>query len=223
MDFDSVLGSHPMSELIKEFCPAGVLFKKIGSFANCLSGATPSTQNSAYWSDGTIPWMSSGEVNKGIIFQTDIKISSRGFDSCSTKMIPSGAVVMALAGQGKTRGMVARTRIELCTNQSLCSIVCSSDVSSDYLYHLLRSRYQSLRQTSSGEGGRGGLNLQMIREYVVPVPPIHIQEQIVFVLDKLDALANDLNIGLPAEIAARRKQYEYYRDKLLTFKELDAE
>ena len=111
-----------LAELIEELCPDGVEYMPIGSFAQCIAGATPNSKDPALW-DGNIPWMSSGEVNKRTIYSTDRCITQRGFDSCSTKMIPSGAVVVALAGQGKTRGTVARTRIELCTNQSLCAIV----------------------------------------------------------------------------------------------------
>jgi type I restriction enzyme S subunit len=61
----------------------------------------------------------------------------------------------------------------------------------------------------------------MVTSFSVPIPPLEVQREIVSILDKLDALVNDLTFGLPAEIAARRKQYEYYRNKLLTFKELE--
>ena len=57
--------------------------------------------------------------------------------------------------------------------------------------------------------------------YIVPIPPLSEQERIVSILDKFDALVNDISVGLPAEINARRKQYEYYRNKLLTFKPLE--
>ena len=66
------------------------------------------------------------------------------------------------------------------------------------------------------------ISSQRLGEVVIPVPPLEIQKEIVSILDKLDALVNDITIGLPAEIAARRKQYEHYRNKLLTFKELEA-
>jgi len=112
-----------IEKLIAEMCPNGVEFCTIGEIAQCCSGATPKSGVIAYWENGTIPWMNSGEVNKETVYFTDKKITQAGYDSCSTKMIPANAVVVALAGQGKTRGTVARTRIELCTNQSLCSII----------------------------------------------------------------------------------------------------
>ncbi len=199
-------------------CPNGVQYKSIGSFSKCVAGATPNSKNPSLW-DGDIPWMSSGEVNKKTVYSTNRFITQLGFDSCSTKMVPAGAVVIALAGQGKTRGTVARIRIELCTNQSLCAIITDKTVDSDYLFHYLSGQYDNLRAVSSGDGTRGGLNLKMIRAYKVPVPPIEEQRRIADVLDRFDMLVNDISSGLPAEIAARRAQYEYYRDRLLSFTE----
>ena len=71
-----------------------------------------------------------------------------------------------------------------------------------------------------GEGSQNNLSSKKIRTFKIPVPPLEEQERIVAILDKFDALVNDISSGLPAEIEARRKQYEYYRDKLLTFPEL---
>ena len=206
-----------LADLIAQLCPDGVEYKPIGSFAQCVAGATPNSKDPSLW-DGNIPWMSSGEVNKRIIRSTDRCITQRGFDSCSTKMIPAGAVVVALAGQGKTRGTVARTRIELCTNQSLCAIISDANVDSDFLFHYLVSQYNNLRAVSSGDGTRGGLNLKMIREYRVPVPPVEIQREIVRILDQFTTLEAELE----AELEARRAQYEHYRNHLLSYESLAA-
>lgn len=210
-----------LAELIEELCPDGVEYKPIGSFAQCVAGATPNSKDPSLW-DGDIPWMSSGEVNKRIIYSTDRCLTQRGFDSCSTKMVPAGAVVVALAGQGKTRGTVARTRIELCTNQSLCAIISDVSVDSDFLFHYLVSQYNNLRTVSSGDGTRGGLNLKMIREYRVPVPPLEVQREIVGILDQFTALEAALEAELEAELEARRTQYEHYRNHLLSYESLAA-
>jgi type I restriction enzyme S subunit len=196
--------------------------RRIEDFSKCFAGATPLTSREEYWTRGNIPWIASGEVNKGTIYYSDQTITELGFKNSSTKMVPSGSVLIALAGQGKTRGMVARTRIDACTNQSLCAIVTDSTVNSDYLYFYMRSQYLAYRAMSSGEGGRGGLNLQDIKSIKVPVPDLEIQQEIVGILEKYENMIIDLKSGLPAEIAARRQQYEYYRNKLLTFKELKA-
>ena len=192
---------------------------KLGEIAELYAGATPKTTNTEYWTNGTIPWMSSGEVNLGQVFKTEKKITQLGYDSCSTKLVPPNTVVVALAGQGKTRGTVAITRIELCTNQSLCSIVPDTSLKSDFLYHYLKGQYQTLRNISSGDGTRGGLNLKTLKDFEIPLPPLDVQERLVRVLDNFDSICSDLKIGLPAEIEARKKQYEFYRDALLTFAE----
>ena len=195
----------------------GYAVVRLGEIGELCAGATPSTSKPEYWENGTISWMSSGEVNLGQVYQTEKKITKKGFENCSTKMVPKNTVVVALAGQGKTRGTVAITRISLCTNQSLCSILTKDFVDSYYLYFYLKSQYQRLRAISSGEGTRGGLSLRILRDFELPLPPLSVQQRIVKILDRFDSLCNDISSGIPAEIEARKKQYEYYRDKLLSF------
>lgn len=159
----------------------------ISSFGKCIAGATPSTKNPAYWEKGTIPWLSSGEVNKGQIFDTDKKITKLGYENSSTKMVKANSVIIAMAGQGKTRGTVGITRIPLCTNQSLCSIETDDTISSDYLYQHLKTRYMDLRNLSSGDGVRGGLNLSIIRSFVIQYPPsLEEQQKIADFFSELD-------------------------------------
>lgn len=168
--------------------------KRLGDIAELYAGATPSTSVLEYWEGGTIPWMSSGEVHNGQIFKTEKKITVFGYDSCSTKLVPTNSVVVALAGQGKTRGSVAITRISLCTNQSLCSIIPNNTYNSDYLYLYLDSKYDTLREISSGDGTRGGLNLQMLRDILIPFPPLEEQQRIAqsfFELDELIKVSNE--------------------------------
>lgn len=160
--------------------------KKIDDVAICFAGATPSTKIPEYWEDGTIRWMSSGEVNNGQIHDTERRISQLGFDKCSTKMVKPNTVVMALAGQGKTRGMVAITRVPLCTNQSLCAIETNDDICDDYLYQYLQTQYNNLRLISSGDGTRGGLNLKLVGGYTVGVPCFAEQQKIADCLSSLD-------------------------------------
>ncbi len=87
-----------------------------------------------------------------------------------------------------------------------------------YLFYVLQSKNELLLGLKK-EGGVPAVNKSDIIKLEIPVPPLEEQTRIVTILDKFDALVNDLSCGLPAEIAARRKQYAYYRDRLLTFKE----
>lgn len=172
--------------------------KKIDDVATCFAGATPSTKIPEYWEEGTIRWMSSGEVNNGQIHDTEKRISELGFDKCSTKMVKPNSVVMALAGQGKTRGMVAITRVPLCTNQSLCAIETNDDICDDYLYQYLQTQYNNLRLISSGDGTRGGLNLKLVGGYVVVVPCLAEQQKIADCLSSLDEVIEKQKATLAA-------------------------
>lgn len=166
--------------------PKSYDIKKVGDFAECFAGATPSTKIPSYWDNGNIPWMSSGEVHKGRVQDTDAKITQQGYDGCSTKMVPIHSIVVALAGQGKTRGTVAINDIELCTNQSLCAIVPNEEVNYEYLFHNLRGRYKELRSMSGDVDGRGGLNLKHIQSIKVIVPPMSEQMKFVSIARQAD-------------------------------------
>lgn len=172
--------------------------RRIDSFANCYAGATPSTKVAVYWQNGSIPWMSSGEVNNREIYETEKKISELGYEKSSTKMIEPNTVVIALAGQGKTRGMVAITRISVCTNQSLCAIKTNDMVNDDYLYQYLITQYDNLRRISSGDGTRGGLNLQLVGEYKVFLPVLPEQRKIADCLSSLDDVISNIQEELSA-------------------------
>ena len=198
-----------LDELIQELCPDGVKYKALGEICKLVTGATPSKTNAAYWENGTIPWMSSGEVNLKRVVATEKKITQLGYEKNSTTIVPKHSVVIALAGQGKTRGKAAITEIELCTNQSLCSMICNENLDYKFLYYILDGKYEELRAISNGDGTRGGLSLKILAPYKIPVPPLPVQREIVRILDNFTELT--------AELTARKKQYEFYRDKLLTF------
>ena len=178
--------------------PKSYDIKKVGDFAECFAGATPSTKISSYWDNGNIPWMSSGEVHKARVQDTDAKITQQGYDGCSTKMVPIHSIVIALAGKGKTRGTVAINDIELCTNQSLCAIVPNEEVNYEYLFHNLRGRYKELRSMSGDVDGRGGLNLKHIQSIKVIVPPMSEQMKFVSIARQADKSKFELRKSIEA-------------------------
>ena len=181
-----------------DYNPKSYNIKKVGDFAVCFAGATPSTKIPSYWDNGNIPWMSSGEVHKGRVQDTDTKITKQGYDGCSTKMVPIHSIVVALAGQGKTRGTVAINDIELCTNQSLCAIVPNEEVNYEYLFHNLRGRYRELRSMSGDVDGRGGLNLKHIQSIKVIVPPMSEQMKFASIARQADKSEFELRKSIDA-------------------------
>jgi len=160
--------------------------KRMGEFTECTAGGTPSTLISSYWG-GSIRWMNSGELNLKQVKDVTGRITEEGLRNSSTKMIPVGCVLVGLAGQGKTRGTVAMNLIEICTNQSIAAIFPNRSFVSEYLYYNLDSRYDELRDLSSGDGGRGGLNLTLIKSLPIPFPNVDEQAAIAAVLGDMDA------------------------------------
>lgn len=165
-----------------------ILTRELGSLSKITAGGTPESTNSLYW-DGNVPWMNSGELNKKRIYSVSNFITELGLKESSTKLIPSHCVLIGLAGQGKTRGTAAINYISLCTNQSIAAIHPNEEkFISDFLFHQIDAMYDQLRALSKGEGGRGGLNLQIIKSVEVYLPTLKEQQKIADCLSSLDEL-----------------------------------
>lgn len=186
---------------------------KIGSVSErIIPGATPSTSVKKYW-DGNIRWMSSGEIHNRFIYNTKSNITKEGYEVCSTTILPTHCVLIALAGQGKTRGCVAVNEVELCTNQSIAALV-PKDIYYLYLFFYLESKYLELRKISSGDGTRGGLNISLLNGFQIAIPAHPEQEKIAEILagqDRVIALKEEL-------LAEKQKQKKYLMQQLLTGK-----
>lgn len=156
------------------------------------TGATPSTNINEYWENGTIRWMSSGELNDKIIYDVNGRITQKGYDNTGTHMLPKNCVLIGLAGQGKTRGTAAYNKVELCTNQSIAAILPNSKYESKYLYFYIDSLYDKLRLLSAGDGGRGGLNKQILQNLEIAMPPLNEQHHIASALTSIDNVISSL-------------------------------
>ena len=177
------------------------------------SGGTPSSNRKEYYG-GNIPWLRTQEVDWKDIYDTEIKITNEGYNNSSAKWIPENCVIVAM--YGATAAKAAINKISLTTNQACCNLSVNEDIALyRYVYHWLCKEYLNLK--ALGQGSQSNINAGMIKNYKIPVPPLDVQERIVNVLDNFDAICSDSGIGLLAEIEARQKQYEYYRDKLLKF------
>ena len=160
--------------------------RKLGEHSQILAGGTPKTQIKEYWEPKEIPWMSSGEINKKRLFSTDNQISKLGFENSSARWVKENSVLIALAGQGKTRGTVAINEIPLTTNQSIAAIEPDDKLDSEFLFQNLEKRYEELRLASSGDGSRGGLNKQIISDIKIIAPSVKEQSKIGLFFKHLD-------------------------------------
>lgn len=148
------------------------------------SGGTPDKSKQEYWTNGTIPWLNSGSVNDFYIFEPSEYITVEALSKSSAKWIKSGSVLVALAGQGKTKGMAAQLMFDSTCNQSMCAIVPSEKLNSNYLLWWLSANYQNIRNLAGGDL-RDGLNLEMIGSIKCPLPSINEQIEIAKYLDSV--------------------------------------
>ena len=179
-----------------------------------VTGVTPKKSCEDYYLKGTIPWLRTNEVKFNTITTTEKYVTEKAVEETGLKWILPNSIIIAISGA--TAGRVAMNSIPLTTNQHCCSIsVDERIVNYKYLYYWLVNQNRQI--LSLKQGARGDINMSMIKSLKIPVPSLEIQSRIVQVLDNFDTVCNDLNIGLPKEIELRQKQYEYFREKLLTF------
>ena len=136
-------------------------------------------------------------------------------------MLEENDILITIAGAtiGKC-AIVPKEILPANTNQALAIIRLAKGNSPKYVMYLLQSDLMKRYMQKNIKGSaQPNLNLKQLNDFIIPLPPLNVQERLVRVLDNFEAICTDLNIGLPAEIEARQKQYEYYRDLLLTFAE----
>lgn len=163
----------------------------LGEVSKVVSGGTPSRNESEYWS-GNIPWIKTGQINFHLITEADEFITQKGMQNSSARIIPKGTILMAMYGQGITRGKVAVLGIDATINQACAAIILgNSNVSRDFVYLVLQSKYEELRSISDARGGnQSNLNSQLIKDLQIPLPPLETQQRIVTAIEREQALVN---------------------------------
>lgn len=150
----------------------------IDSACKVGSGSTPSRSQSRFWTGGTIPWVSSAAVSGGRITRPSALITESALKETSVKLWPAGTVLVAMYGEGKTRGSVGILDIESTCNQACAAIEAGEQVNPEYLRLILGSRYTENRELASG-GVQPNLSLRLIREMRIPLPDLETQAAVV--------------------------------------------
>jgi type I restriction enzyme S subunit len=185
--FTRGLRGEPQKETEIGLVPERWEVSTLGAHHSVVSGGTPSRANPAFWSGGTIPWVKTTEVDYCLITETEEHITPLGLESSAAKMLPAGTLLMAMYGQGVTRGKVAILGIEAACNQA-CAAIMPKDgaVLPCYLYHFLTWRYEAIRSLAHG-GQQQNLNLEIVRELPLTFPRSqNEQSDIVTILDAID-------------------------------------
>jgi type I restriction enzyme, S subunit len=192
---------NKIEKLIAVMCPDGVEFKALGDVVNMQAGQHILATQIADAPDSKHAYPCYG--GNGV----------RGFvESCS-----HDDACLLIGRQGALCGNVKRVRGKFYATEHAVVVIQKNDINVDWAFHMLT--FMNLNQYAS-KSAQPGLAVGKLKKFKIPISSLTEQERIVSILDKFDALVSDISIGLPAEIAARKKQYEYYRNQLLTFSPL---
>lgn len=164
----------------------GTIWSKcsVGAIGIVSNGSTPSRKMDTYW-NGDIPWVSSGEVSNNIICNTKECITNDGYDNSSVKMLPKGTVLIAMIGEGKTRGQSSILDIPATINQNIAAInIEHGFIEPKFLWYWFQKEYKKNRTAGSGSGPQA-LNCQRVRELDFIVPSLSEQQEIVRILDSV--------------------------------------
>jgi type I restriction enzyme S subunit len=163
----------------------------VDKIAQVSIGGTPDRNNTNYWY-GKCNWVSSGEVANNYIYTTKEKVTKEGLKNSNVRIYPKGTVLVAMIGQGKTRGQTSILEIEAGTNQNVAGLLINNEfIISKYLFYFFLSRYEKTRSKGRG-GNQPALNGKIIGETSFPLPPYNEQKRIVEKVDKLMSLCDEL-------------------------------
>lgn len=180
--------------------PEGWVSTKIGNVFDVHVGATPSRSVSEYW-EGEIPWVSSSEVDFCRIASTKETITKKGLANASTNIHPIGTVMLAMIGQGKTRGQTAILDIEACHNQNTAALRIPAGLAlSEFLFFYLTKQYEETRRVGGGNNQKA-LNKSFVQSLAFPLPPIEEQTEIVRRVEQLFAYADTIEKQTEAALA----------------------
>src|SRR5690554_5148590 len=167
--------------------PKGWNVRPLADIAKVTSGGTPSRTKPEYWLNGTVPWIRTTEVQNCVLTPEDTQeyISELGLKNSSAKIVPAGTVVLAMIGQGKTRGQVALLKFEATTNQNCAAIIFKNDQEPAFHFNFLLSQYENIRAMSNS-AGQSNLSGALVKSIRVPVPPLPEQKKIAQILSTWD-------------------------------------
>lgn len=187
--------------------PEGWELKKLGDVVKTTSGGTPSRKTPRYYS-GDIPWVKSGELDKGIIYYTEEKITDDAVKNSSAKVFPKGTLLIAL--YGATIGKLAFLGIEAATNQAVCGIFENDKIELKYIYNFLYFNKSNLIKQGIG-GAQPNISQTILKNLEIPLPTIEVQKAIV---SKIEELFSELDKGI-AELKLAQEQLKVYRQSVL--------
>ena len=197
------------SPLADTTLPDGWAWSCIDQLADVGTGATPKRDKAVYWSDGDVPWVTSSVVNGDYVDEASEFVTKLALAETNLTLYPAGTLLLAMYGEGKTRGKCAELRVPATTNQALAALQVASSVRA-YVRQFLELNYEEMRKVASG-GVQPNLNLSLVRAVCVPLPPLAEQIRIVAEVDRHLSIVR----GVEVEIDTNLKRAQALRQTSL--------
>lgn len=178
--------------------PDGWTWASVDQLAEVGTGATPKRDRAAYWDDGDVPWVTSSVVNGDYVDQASELVTKLALAETNLTLYPIGTLLIAMYGEGKTRGKCTELRIPASTNQALAALQVDSPIRG-YVRHFLQLNYEEMRKVASG-GVQPNLNLGLIRSVCVPLPPLAEQARIVAEVDRQLSIIREVEAEVDANL-----------------------
>ncbi len=194
---------------------------EVGQISKVSSGGTPDRKNENYW-NGSIPWVSTSLIDFNVIDQANEFITEEGLKNSSAKLFEPGTILMAMYGQGKTRGKVAKLGIAATTNQACAAIVNDGKVHTDFLFQFFVHNYSNIRKLSN-TGSQENLNGELIKSINLKLPTLPEQLKIATILSTWDeaitksqhliAQLQQRNKGLMRQLLSGKKRLKDFEEE----------
>ena len=184
----------------------------LGNFGKVGTGATPLRSDQAYYNNGNIPWVTSGALNEPFVRKSIQLVTTEALRRCNLTLYPPHTLLVAMYGEGKTRGKCSELLIEATTNQAIAAVVTEGTGAAcrPYLKLVLERYYSEIRGKSSG-GVQPNLNLGLVRQIRVPLPPLAEQERIIAEVERRLTVA----AGIESVVKADLRRSERLRQSIL--------
>lgn len=181
--------------------------KKLGDVCDTGAGGTPLKAHKDYYQGGTIPWLMSGEVSQGEVFEAKNFITEKGLKNSSAKLFPKNTVLVAM--YGATAGQVGILKFEACTNQAVCGILPNDKTIPEYLFYCFLSKKEELVAQAVG-GAQPNISQIKIRNTKIPIPPLPEQQHIVAILDEAFAAITKAKANAEQNLKNSKELFESY-------------
>ena len=208
--------SSNIFELIQQLCPDGVEYRQTDELFALRNGYTPSKSNDSYWSNGTVPWFRLDDiaVNGRLLSVSQRYVSS---DAVKGDLFPAETIIVSTSA---TIGEHALILVPFLVNQRFTCLSLKEEYKGvcdiRFLFHVT-FLFSAFCKSHCHRGNMLSVDMNAFRSFRWPLPPLPVQQEIVRILDTFDTYRNDVTAGLAGELAMRRKQFQYWQEKLLSF------